>query len=235
MKNAFILLLCFLFLNSGFHAQTDSENENIKRDLNEAFKQPLEVEEMILSDQETLVLPDSMDRFKNMTWFEARDCGLKEIPASLCNLNQLMILALVGNQLTSLPENFGNLENLGLLDLTDNQLKSLPVSLCSLKQLTQLALDNNQFTEFPVCITGMKEMMSLSLQGNKLTKIPEEIGQLQNLGLLFLMDNQITTLPESISRLKDLQFLDLRGNPISEQEQKRILKLVPKDCEVLFQ
>jgi Leucine-rich repeat (LRR) protein len=50
---------------------------------------------------------------------------------------------------------------------------------------------------------------------------------------LELGGNNFTVLPESIGELKNLQQLGLGGNTLSDEEQKRIKKLLP-DTSISF-
>jgi Leucine-rich repeat (LRR) protein len=73
------------------------------------------------------------------------DCGLRELPASIYQFEQLTQLHLRGNQLRELPFQLCHLQKLELLDLTYNQLSRLPTDIGALKQLEFLYLSGNNF------------------------------------------------------------------------------------------
>lgn len=58
-------------------------------------------------------LPNSVSRFKNLEVLSLHDCGITEIPESLCQCKNLTILSFVGNKnLKTLPECLADLPNL---------------------------------------------------------------------------------------------------------------------------
>ena len=63
---------------------------------------------------------------------------LTSLPESIGMLKNLQKLELSGNQLTSLPETFGQMEKLQWLSLKGNSIKKLPESFENLKSLTEL-------------------------------------------------------------------------------------------------
>jgi internalin A len=131
-------------------------------------------------------------------------------------LENLTILYLGGNQLTTLPEWLGRLTNLTKLDLSHNQLTTLPAELGQLTNLTELSLFLNQLTMLPAELGQLANLTSLYLGGNQqLTTLPEWLGQLANLTSLYLGGNQLTTLPEWLGRLTNLTDLNLGDNQLT--------------------
>ena len=72
--------------------------------------------------------------------------GAVEIPPEFFELNQLEILDLRDNNISSLSESISQLTNLVALDLGNNKLMALPESLSQLTNLTTLDLRHNQLT-----------------------------------------------------------------------------------------
>jgi len=58
------------------------------------------------------------------------------------------------------------LENLTMLDLSDNQLTSLPVQVSSARALKYLDLSNNQLTAYPISIGELQQLEVLDVRGN---------------------------------------------------------------------
>ncbi|MEM1171150.1 MAG: leucine-rich repeat domain-containing protein, partial [Cyanobacteria bacterium P01_H01_bin.35] len=139
---------------------------------------------------------------------------LVEVPGDVWELEQLEVLNLSGNKLTSLPESISKLSNLTRLDLSENQLTSLPESISKLSNLTSLDLSSNQLTSLPESISKLSNLTRLDLSENQLTSLPESISKLSNLTRLDLRNNLLISLPESISQLSNLTRLDLHGNLI---------------------
>ncbi|MDE5086708.1 MAG: leucine-rich repeat domain-containing protein, partial [Trichodesmium sp. St16_bin2-tuft] len=162
---------------------------------------------------------------------EAKDKKLKELDLSssyinkdnikladffsaLWDLEQLEILNLSSNQLTSLPESISKLSNLTVLNLSYNQLTSLPESIGELSNLTDLDLSCNQLKSLPESISELSNLTELGLSSNQLISLPESIGKLSNLTEVYLSFNQLKILPESISELPNLTKLYLNNNPL---------------------
>lgn len=79
-------------------------------------------------------------------------------------------------------------------------------------------------------LTNLKE---INLASNDIEYLPDEIGRLTNLIGLNLEYNPIEHLPDSIQYLKKLEVLDIDETLISENEFKRIKKLLPH-CHIWF-
>jgi len=86
------------------------------------------------------------------------DCGLKELPPEIGNLQNLTELSLGINKLSTLPPEIGNRQNLIGLDLPSNQLSSLPPEIGNRQNLTELNLHNNQLNQFT------KALLDLNLE-----------------------------------------------------------------------
>jgi Leucine-rich repeat (LRR) protein len=87
------------------------------------------------------------------------------------NLQQLNILYLHSNGLTSVPKEIGNLEQLEELHLGSNKLTSVPKEIGNLGQLQILDLDDNAFASIPKEIGNLKQLERLYVSNNKLTSI----------------------------------------------------------------
>ena len=141
--------------------------------------------------------------------------GAVEIPPEFFELNQLEILDLRDNNISSLSESISQLTNLVALDLGNNKLMALPESLSQLTNLTTLDLRHNQLTRLPESFGKLTNLTTLYLSDNHLKTLPESFTQLRNLTTLVLNDNQLTALPESFYQLTKLTVLGLYGNPIT--------------------
>ena len=151
---------------------------------------------------------------------------LTYLPQDLEKIYQLIRLDLSHNKISDIQLSFFHLRKLKHLDLSDNKLKELP-KIFNGRYLEYLYLDNNKIEELPSIISRMKNLQELSLQNNKIKKVSPKISYMKKLRILDLSDNELTELPNTMGRLKYLERLILRGNDFSEEEIKRIEKMLP--------
>ncbi len=188
---------------------------------------------------------------------------IEKIPSKIKYLTNLTFLDLSANySLTTLPTEIGTLTNLNSLDLSWNSLTTLPAEIGNLTNLTSLSLYANQLTTLPAEIGNLINLTSLDLSDNQLTSLPSEIGNLKNLKTIFLVSNRYESISYySQKKWNSSQLLvcgcnltarrvegTLRGSPIylefnsntllsnkfSNDEDKRIKKLLPKYCEIIY-
>jgi len=141
---------------------------------------------------------------------------LSTLPPEIGRLTALTGLFLNNNQLTTLPPEIGRLTALTGLGLSDNQLSTLPPEIGGLTALTTLTLSGNQLSTLPPEIGQLTALTRLRLDGNQLSTLPPEIGRLTALTALRLSNNQLSTLPPEIGRLTALTALDVNGNPLTD-------------------
>ena len=103
-----------------------------------------------------------------------------------------------------------------------------------LENLQALSLNSKGLKVFPTEILQLKKLRGLRLWRNELKEIPAEINQLTQLEALSLQYNQLTTLPEEISQLTQLRDVYLYGNKFSQEEKRRIIQLLPENCDIRF-
>ena len=95
-------------------------------------------------------------------------------------------------------------------------------------------LNNNKIQKISSKIGVLKNLERLYLINNELTKLPRTIGDLKKLKVLDLSGNQLERIPSSIKMLKNsLEVLRLYGNNITEDQIKKLKKLLPK-TEISF-
>ncbi|KAK9162013.1 hypothetical protein Syun_002915 [Stephania yunnanensis] len=167
-------------------------------------------------------IPDSIGNLKQLTWFQAVNCGFfGPLPHSLGSLEQLAVLNLGGNKFSGpIPSSYANLPNLTDLILSNNQLNgTIPPSLFTLPSLQYMDLRQNKFIgilddeAFPNSISSPLTMLDLSynlLQGN----IPKFISKFTSLKHLELNSNNFhgAVDPRMFTSLKNLSVIDLSDN-----------------------
>ncbi|CAH8468422.1 unnamed protein product [Schistosoma rodhaini] len=140
---------------------------------------------------------------------------ISTLPFSICGLNNLVVLELQFNKLSSLPEDFGRLSyTLRQLDLGHNEFEVIPMSLfCGRSRLSYLCLDANPISEVPNEISNLKELIHLSISYcRRLESLPEGLGLCTNLCTLKVSKNKLSSLPKTLSKLESLKYLDLSDN-----------------------
>ncbi|KAL3643661.1 hypothetical protein CASFOL_014476 [Castilleja foliolosa] len=143
-----------------------------------------------------------------------------EIPSSISNLGNLIILCLSQNNLVGqIPEEISGLFNLRQLDLSHNNLTGpIPEKIGSLKNLAILDLSSNYLENpLPNSIGRLRFLEKIDLSFNRLQGfLPRGLGGLKMLTLLDLSHNALTgQIPNEFSGLQQLQYLIMDGNPLN--------------------
>lgn len=159
-------------------------------------------------------LPSSIGNFENLKELYLTENRLKSLPESIGDLTSLEKLNLSDNHLITLPNEMGNLINLKELHLNHNIIQTLPESLSNLRNLEVLSIWGNQLRDLPNSLDKMSTLRILGLSFNQLEEFPEILSHFTNLEILDLSNNKIQNIPEHISSLKSLKTLWLNNNPI---------------------
>jgi Leucine-rich repeat (LRR) protein len=186
--------------------------KKIAYSLEEALKQPEQVEGLFLSGKQVPPLSDQLGLLKNLTSLSIRYTSLTQLPEAIGDLKQLRHLNLNNNKLVELPGAIGELPELISLTCSRNVLKNLPDSVGKLCKLDVLTVADNALEEMPNTIGGLQGLRILNAGSNQLKELPSSIGKLTNLQQLFLAHNQIEALPPSIGNLSRLISLNLSFN-----------------------
>ena len=119
----------------------------------------------------------------NVTILELCNQGLTSLPESIGYLTSLQKLSLRENSLLTLPEAISKLESLKILDLHNNQLTALPEAIGKLKSLTTLFLNNNSLENLPESLINLTSLKTLKFEGNNITELPQSIELLKERGV----------------------------------------------------
>ncbi|KAF7836109.1 putative LRR receptor-like serine/threonine-protein kinase [Senna tora] len=144
------------------------------------------------------------------------------IPGSIGNLNNLLILSMNGNYLTHIiPTSFGKFQRMQVLELDGNKLSGeIPSILGNLSQLFHLDLSYNAFGgNISQGLGNWKNLQFLDLSQNNLHGvIPTEVLRLSFLSLIYLNLSQNSfsgNLPPEVGKLKNINKLDVSQNYLS--------------------
>lgn len=141
--------------------------------------------------------------------------GAREFPSEVFDYaDQLEILDMSDNKLTSLPDNLASLLHMRIAFFSGNTFSEVPPVLVACERLEMVGLKSCGIKTvgdhvLPAGIRG------LILTDNNLQTLPDSIGGYGNLQKIMLTGNQLSSLPESFARLKKLELLRLAGNRLS--------------------
>ncbi|GLT66347.1 hypothetical protein SLA2020_387150 [Shorea laevis] len=154
------------------------------------------------------------------SFFSSLECKIQgNIPIEIGNLSNLIVLSLVGNDLTGLiPTTIGRLQQLQGLYFESNRLQgTIPNDLCHLKGLYQLLMDWNQLNgSMPECLANLTSLGYLDLHSNNLSStIPSTCWSLKNILQVYLSSNSFSgPIPLDFGKLSVLTNMDLSRNQL---------------------
>ena len=130
MKQALLLAL-FIFaglLSTSIqsiaqHPPSDSICDSYKTyySIEEAMKEPLNVQKLDLSMQKLTVVPPEITQFENLVCLDLSFNRISTLPASFSSLKKLECLNLMGTRyMSKLPIVVSNIPNLKILDISDH-------------------------------------------------------------------------------------------------------------------
>lgn len=141
-----------------------------------------------------------IELLENLTYLRIRT-GLSEVPDGIGKLNQLEVLILEGNRISTVSPSISKLKQLKILDLYSNNLKSFPEGLLELNNLEELSIGaNDGVTEIPAKIVGLQSLRSLDLLLLNITSLPDAIAEMTNLRIMRAEKLQ-QILPEKFQHL----------------------------------
>ena len=128
----------------------------------------------------------------------------------IANKEKVHNLYLYGTGITEIPESIGQLSNLILLNLSYNKIEKLPDVVCDLKTLQTLSLSNNKITNLPERIGELENLNWVDLNENPITNLPDSIINLRKLEKLNLNDTGIKK--EDINKIEQLEQICKNNN-----------------------
>ncbi|KAF2262465.1 L domain-like protein [Lojkania enalia] len=166
-----------------------------------------------------------------------------DMPETLGSLNQLEVLELQGNKITSLPAEIRKLTRLRTLNISNNQFNALPPELFTsvpiveflaakntfsqpffdidtVPHLQSLDLSNNEMGS--LCVSGtvlLPALKTIDVSSNRLTALPD-ISSWTSLTTLLAGENKLTSFPEGFLSLQQLRNADFTANDISKLDER---------------
>lgn len=189
-------------------------------------------------------LPEELGDLKKLEEISVSRNSLESLHGDLASLPQLKSINAHHNQLrnASVPSDIFGLEELTVLDLSHNLITTVPPELENCRSLLVLNLSNNEIDTIPPQVfINLTDLIHLDLSGNKLETLPPQMRRLVNLTTLILNDNpmihaqlrqlpsmvgirtlhlrstqrSLSNFPSSLDNLKSLEDVDLSHNEFS--------------------
>ena len=138
-------------------------------------------------------------------------------------------LDLNGVGITNIPKSIGQLSNLILLSLIYNKIKNLPNEICDLKKLQILSLSDNKITHLPENIGELKNLTWIDLNENPIKNLPDSITNLKKLEIMNLM---VTGIKETdVNKIEHLEQLCINASKSSND----IVKYYTRNGEIFYE
>lgn len=185
-------------------------------------------------------LPEELAELKKLEDISVSRNNLESLHGDLASLPQLKSINAHHNQLrnASVPSDIFGLEELTVIDLSHNLITTVPPELENCRSLLVLNLSNNEIDCIPPqMFINLTDLIHLDLSGNKLETLPPQMRRLVNLTTLILNDNpmvhaQLRQLP-SMSGIKTLHLRNTQrsiSNFPSSLENLKFLEDVDLSC-----
>jgi Leucine-rich repeat (LRR) protein len=146
---------------------------------------------------------------------------IRQVPAEIGELVELVKLCLRGNRLEKLPD-LSSLKLLQELDISYNQLKELPATLGDIPPLTTLILNNNNLKKIPISLTSL-QLKKLKMQNN-----PCWTQQPRSRELERWIDNLKMNGCEIFDESKESQYLNITLSPSEVEFLQEIERLIDR-------
>lgn len=165
-------------------------------------------------------------------------CALESIPAEVFELENLQILKLIGNKISTIPPEIERLKSLTHLYLYNNRIKHLDddiidhIKYLECFELAGNPIDNDRdvvieilrkvekWKGYKECLKKIEDVKNNNKNSfyfdRPLHVFPVEIFELTEIIYLSFNCQNITEIPEGISNLQNLKYLDLSNNRLNK-------------------
>lgn len=164
------LLLCIAAQAQVFTDYADTLRLNEFTKLEEAIKDPLSVQRLILNRKGLKEIPPEVFTMTNLVELDLRGNRIANIPPEIEKLTKLRFLDISKNRLNTLPAQFGKLENLVYLEMAQNPLVVLPTEFGNLKSLQYLSAWDTELITLPYFFTKLKALKQVDLRAIIITQ-----------------------------------------------------------------
>ncbi|KAJ9175069.1 hypothetical protein P3X46_013653 [Hevea brasiliensis] len=155
-------------------------------------------------------LPESICSLQNLAALFLGNCvNLQGLPENIGNLESLKVLQAYGTGIKKLPDSFGNLKQLIVVDISDCVvLHGLPESFGNLESLRRITASGSGIKTLP-SLTGFPLLVVANLDFCGLLEFPSTLCHIVSLKELYIGGNNFETIPDTIKKLSRLVQLEL--------------------------
>jgi hypothetical protein len=111
------------------------------------------------------------------TAFSTFGYTLRTLPASVSDLEFLVVLDANATGLEELPRELGQMQDLERLSAFGNRLKEIPPELALAERLQEIQLDGNQISTIPKELQEKRGLKGLFVEGNPIREMPRMVEQ----------------------------------------------------------
>lgn len=165
---------------------------------------------------------EAIGKCKNLSYLSVANGFVKDLPASLAELDELTDLILINCKFTRIPECVFGMEN--LIAFSFSEMGQIDHSVIqedlrrlfdgpSKEKIQLLYLTLNNLTTLPDNMKNMVNLGLLELSENKLTTVPA-LGHEVALVQCYVTSNRLTSIPDDWFQTDDLEKLDLSNNKL---------------------
>jgi Leucine-rich repeat (LRR) protein len=206
-----------LFISKVVLSQNNTNyKDSIFYSLKDAFKTPLNVYALKLSNQHIYTDTLNLSVFTNLVDLDLSYDSLVQLPSGLDKLTKLKVLDISGNNFTLLSEQITLIPNLQELYLNNEKYLDFKQSFKVINKITHLKrlhLDSNLNIILPKNIALNDSIEYISMRYDGLEQIPKELSKFTHLKVLDLDGNIIKSIDKSFLKNKEIESLRLSISP----------------------
>lgn len=193
-------------------------NSEIYKDLKQALKTPDVVYKLDLSYQNIEPkLFNKIGQLKNLMNLQLNSNNISVLPASFCDLHNLVYFSSLNNPIQQWNCPFYNFPNLQYFEIGNSQIDSISQSIIACQYLKTLKIFNTEDTLFlPKTLKYLKKLSAIMLENVMLDSCPKILFRNPYVKTLVLNKTNTFYLPENIQTSENLEVLAVENNPLKK-------------------
>lgn len=173
--------------------------DNIKKEYLTVLRGTMNIEmSVFFCSSKILLIKPSIKYMQNLKVLQLCCNVITTLPEEITELQNLRKLSVPRNKIFILPKKIGNMSYLRDLNLSNNSLRELPPSFASLRRISFLSIFGNKFMSFPMEIIGCLELQYLHFGNNQIYKFPAELFTLPHIRVFEYDHQKVSAVPNKI-------------------------------------